>query len=126
MTEPCPSPVPSRQVAVSRPVRRLGRDDNVVSIEPYLDRNRTRDRDEDGLFEPVHLEQAYRGLDTVRFWRAEISADLFGCFIVEILSGSKGGKARVAIRSFADFDEAAMEVGRLCHEAMARGFRPLH
>ncbi len=98
----------------------------MVSIATYLDRNWTRDRDEDGLFEPVYLEQAYRGLDTVRFWRAEVSADLFGCFIVEILSGSIGGKGRVVIRSFASVDEAALEVGRLCHEAMARGFRPLH
>ena len=82
--------------------------------------------DDDDLYEPVHLEQAFRGLDSIRFRRAEVSADLFGCFIVEVLSGSKGGKARMAIRSFASLDEAALEVGRLCHEAMAKGFRPLH
>jgi hypothetical protein len=98
----------------------------VVSISALRDRFRSPNGDDDSFYEPVHLEQAFRGLDSIRFWRAEVSADLFGCFIVEVLSGSKGGKARMAIRSFASPDEAVLEVGRLCHEAMAKGFRPLH
>ena len=123
MTEPLPSRASS--VVVSQPVGQPGRRHNVVSIAPFLDRSRFQKVDDEGLYEPVYLEQAFQGSDPIRFWRADLSADLFGWFIVEILSGSKGGRAGVAIRSFASFESAAFEVGRLCHSAMARGFRPL-
>jgi len=123
MTEPLPSRASS--VVVSQPVGQPGRQHNVVSLAPFLDKSRFQKVDDEGLFEPVYLEHSFQVSDPIRFWRAELSADLFGWFIVEILSGQKGGRARVAIRSYASFDRAAFEVGRLCHAAMARGFRPL-
>ena len=123
MTEPLPSRASS--VVVSQPVGQPGRQHNVVSLAPFLDKSRFQKVDDEGLFEPVYLEHSFQVSDPIRFWRAELSADLFGCFIVEILSGQKGGRARVAIRSYASFDRAAFEVGRLCHAAMARGLRPL-
>jgi hypothetical protein len=123
MTEPLPSSASS--VVVSHPVGQPGRRQNVVSIAPFLDKSRFQKADDEGLYEPVYLEQAFQASEPIRFWRAELSADLFGWFIVEILSGPKSGRARVAIRSYASFDRAAFEVGRLCHAAMARGFSPL-
>lgn len=126
MTEPSLSRAGPVAFAVARPARRPDRLDNVVSISAFRERCRSPRSDDDGLYEPVYLEQAFQGLAAIRVWRADVSRDLFGCFIVEVLTGSKGGRVRLTVRSFASVKEAGLEVGRLCHEAMAKGFRPLH